>query len=190
MDAIGIVKPVPSAISRADCGPALRLLGSLAFCVLTGLSAQLRVPLPCTPVPVTAQVLAVMLSGLCLGPWFGALSQVLYLAAGVAGLSWFSGAASGIALPSFGYVAGFAFMSMTAAGAAAPGISPARRLLVLMGSVAVLYTFGVVWLGIALRLSPGRAVMLGAVPFIPFDILKAAMVLGPARALASRGSSR
>ena len=64
---------------------------SVSFAVLTGLSAQLRLILPVTPVPVTAQTVVVLLSGIFLGPVFGALSQVMYLSWGLVGMPWFSG---------------------------------------------------------------------------------------------------
>ena len=71
------------------------LVQVLLVAALTALGARIAVPLPGTPVPMTLQVLAVLLAGLFLGGKRGALSQVLYLAAGAAGLPVF---ASGMGL--------------------------------------------------------------------------------------------
>ena len=57
-----------------------------AFAALSAVSARITVNLPFTPVPVTMQVLIVLLAGLVLGPQGGALSQLAYLAAITAGL--------------------------------------------------------------------------------------------------------
>src|SRR5258705_3943992 len=58
--------------------------------VLVALAAQVSVPLPGTPVPVTLQPMAVLLVGGLLGARFGALSLILYLAMGAAGLPVFT----------------------------------------------------------------------------------------------------
>jgi len=51
----------------------------------------LKIPLPFTPVPITLQTMMVLLSGAILGPWLGALSQILYLIVGFTGLPVFAG---------------------------------------------------------------------------------------------------
>ncbi|HHC07678.1 MAG TPA: biotin transporter BioY, partial [Actinobacteria bacterium] len=51
----------------------------VAFALLTALGAQIRIPLPFTPVPITGQTFAVLLAGAALGSWAGAGSQALYL---------------------------------------------------------------------------------------------------------------
>src|SRR2546426_9125547 len=58
--------------------------------VLVALAAQISVPLPGTPVPMTLQPMAVLLVGGLLGPRLGALSMILYLAMGAAGLPAFT----------------------------------------------------------------------------------------------------
>ena len=65
---------------------ALDLLEIVGFSLLTALLAQIRLPLPFTPVPVTGQTLGVLLAGAILGARRGFLSQTLYLALGAAGL--------------------------------------------------------------------------------------------------------
>src|SRR5919199_5375715 len=105
-------------------GEALRdvllVLGGAAF---VGIMAQISVPLPWTPVPLTGQTLAVLCVGAALGPVRGAASLALYLAAGVAGMPWFADGQSGWGGPSFGYVLGFV-VSAGRGGGAAPGRAP------------------------------------------------------------------
>src|SRR3989441_13144868 len=62
------------------------ILGAL----LVAVAAQISVPLPGTPVPMTLQPMAVLLVGGLLGPQLGALSMILYLAMGAAGLPVFT----------------------------------------------------------------------------------------------------
>src|SRR6266550_2134587 len=66
-------------------------IGAVVLCaVLVALAAQVAVPLPGTPVPMTLQPMAVLLVGGLLGPRLGALSMILYLAMGAAGLPVFT----------------------------------------------------------------------------------------------------
>jgi len=80
-----------------------RILLSLTFTGITGLCAQIRFYLPFTPVPVTGQVFAVLLSGAILGKEYGTLSQLLYVFAGIAGIPWFVVGPIG---PTAGYLVG------------------------------------------------------------------------------------
>src|SRR5688572_33429093 len=73
---------------------------------LTGLAAQISVPVPGSPVPVTGQTLAVLLVGTALGAGRGFLSLALYALAGMAGVPWFAQGTSGATAPSFGYILG------------------------------------------------------------------------------------
>jgi len=52
---------------------------AFGFAIITALSAQLRIELFFTPVPITAQTFMVILSGLLLGKKYGSLSMVFYL---------------------------------------------------------------------------------------------------------------
>ena len=83
---------------------------ALGFAIITALSAQLRIELFFTPVPITAQTFMVILSGLLLGKRYGSLSMVFYLSGGLLGLPWFSGSVAGLAIlksPTIGYLVGF-----------------------------------------------------------------------------------
>lgn len=77
------------------------------FAALTAAVAWFKIPLPFTPVPITLQTLAVLLSGAMLGSYYGALSMMIYLALGALGLPVFAGGSSGIGAllgPTGGYL--------------------------------------------------------------------------------------
>ncbi len=150
-----------------------KMILSACFALLTAVSAQLYVPLPFTPVPVTGQVFTVLLAGILLGRNAGALSQMLYLAGGIAGINWFYGGAAGFLRPTTGYIIGF-----IPAAYAIGLITEKKRSLsatisaMLFGTVLIL-SLGTLWLASFMRISLNRAFMLGFLPFIGFDIVKA-----------------
>ncbi len=95
---------------RCEASLIHKIILAFAMACFTGIAAQVRIPLPWTPVPISAQTFAVLLSGVLLGGWYGGLSQVFYIGAGIAGVPWFSGGGSGIAYisgPTGGYIIGF-----------------------------------------------------------------------------------
>jgi biotin transport system substrate-specific component len=145
--------------------------GSAAF---VGLSAQIAVPLPFTPVPLSGQTFAVLLSVAALGPARGALGMLLYAVAGVAGLPWFAGHQSGWAIPSLGYVLGFVLAAVVVGGLARRGAD--RTVMRTAGLMVVgnlcIYAVGVPWLMAVLDTGLGRALTLGVVPFLIGDALK------------------
>jgi hypothetical protein len=82
----------------------------VGFAVLTAVAAQWWIVLPFTPVPITGQTFAVLLSGAALGWRAGAASQTLYLVMGFAGLPVFTEGASGadkLLGATGGYLVGF-----------------------------------------------------------------------------------
>src|SRR5690606_29433128 len=89
---------------------ALGLTGAGAFTMLTGLAAQISIPIAPLGVPLTLQTLAVVLAALCLGPRWGALSMGLYVLAGALGAPVFSDHSAGFAIlagQTGGYLIGF-----------------------------------------------------------------------------------
>ncbi|MBI2656788.1 biotin transporter BioY [Candidatus Woesearchaeota archaeon] len=77
------------------------------FAALTAAVAWFKIPLPFTPVPITLQTLMVLLSGAMLGPYYGALSMIIYLILGAIGLPVFAGGSSGVGAllgPTGGYL--------------------------------------------------------------------------------------
>jgi len=62
--------------------PLKGMVFSALFAAFTAAIASIKIPLGFTPVPITFQTLAVLLSGTVLGPYYGALAMILYLLAG------------------------------------------------------------------------------------------------------------
>lgn len=163
--------------SRARVRDAALVLGGAA---LTGIAAQIAVPVPGSPVPVTGQTFAALLVGASLGTGRGLLSMVLYALAGMAGMPWFAGGASGAGGATFGYIVGM-MLAATAVGALARrgGDRGMLRTAVTMAAgTALIYAVGVPYLALSTGMSLGQAVAAGLVPFLIGDALKAALAMG------------
>src|SRR5438067_6276539 len=97
----------------ADAVPGERIRDAalvVAYAVLVGLVAQVVIPLPHTPVPITGQTFGVLLGGMALGWKRGLAGMALYAAAGAAGVPWFAGHSGGFSVitgPTAGYILGF-----------------------------------------------------------------------------------
>lgn len=158
---------------------------------LVGLSAQIAIPLPFTPVPLTLQTLAVLLVGASLGSLRGVASMVLYVAAGLIGVPWFAQGSSGYSTASFGYVLGFILAAFIVGRLAEHGASRTvgRTVgLMIIGNLAI-YAVGVTWLKFAISVSWPEAFALGVIPFLIGDIIKIAVAAG-VLPLAWRGVQR
>lgn len=158
---------------------------------LVGLSAQIAIPLPFTPVPLTLQTLAVLLVGASLGSLRGVASMLLYVAAGLIGVPWFAQGSSGYSTASFGYVLGFILAAFIVGRLAEHGASrtAARTVgLMVVGNIAI-YAVGVTWLKFAISVSWPEAIALGVIPFVIGDIIKIAVAAG-VLPLAWRGVQR
>jgi biotin transport system substrate-specific component len=147
---------------------------------LVGLSAQLSVPLPGTPVPVTGQTFAVLLVGAVLGWQQAAASMALYLLAGGLGVPWFSKAGHGFGGATFGYVVGFVLAATVVGWLAGRGADrTVARTVVTMGlGTALIYACGLPWLAHVAHLSAGQAWHLGARPFLVGDAVKIGLAAG------------
>ncbi|HLH64378.1 MAG TPA: biotin transporter BioY [Solirubrobacteraceae bacterium] len=168
-------RPLVLADLIPDVAPdALLVVGGAC---LVGLLAQISIHLSFTPVPITGQTLGVLLSGTALGWRRGLAAMVLYGVAGVAGVPWFAGHASGYVGASFGYIIGFALCAAVCGALAERGAD--RRLLgsvpAMVAGEVVMYGVGVTWLAFYLRVSAGTAISLGLTPFIVGDAIKAAL---------------
>jgi biotin transport system substrate-specific component len=164
---------VPGALVR----DVLLVVGSAA---LTGLAAQVSIPLPFTPVPISLQTLTVLLSGAALGPIRGGLGMALYLVAGMAGVPWFSEQRSGWDFPSFGYIVGFVLAAALVGWLARRGLDrtvPGTIGTMVVGNL-VIYALGVSWLATSLGVDLPTALELGAWPFLIGDALKIALAAG------------
>jgi biotin transport system substrate-specific component len=146
------------------------------FATLIAVSGYISIPLPFSTVPVTAQTLAVMLAGSLLPVGHAAASIVVFLFMGAVGLPVFSGGTAGLGIiigKTGGYLIGFL------AGAALISVLKGKkagftRLLIVnaIGGILVVYAFGVMWLNYVTGIGISKAVIFGALPFIPGDIVK------------------
>ncbi|MBM3335758.1 biotin transporter BioY, partial [Candidatus Sumerlaeota bacterium] len=150
---------------------------TLLMAAVTGLAAQVRYPLPNTPVPVTGQVFAVLLSGVLLGGRWGGLSQALYVGLGAAGLGWFAGGSGVIPLgPTWGYLLGF-IPAAIFVGWTSDRFVWARRFVPQVGlmliAVAIIYAFGAAGVWFCTRVGWAQVTQWSVAPFIPYDVGKA-----------------
>ncbi|MGW1492779.1 biotin transporter BioY [Streptomyces sp. NBC_00191] len=147
---------------------------------LTGIAAQIAVPVPGSPVPVSGQTFAALLVGTALGARRGFLSLALYAVAGMAGMPWFAQATSGYGMPSFGYILGMMLAATVVGALARRGAD--RSVLRTAGAMAVgsliIYAVGVPYLALATGMTLSQAVAAGLTPFLIGDALKAALAMG------------
>ena len=172
-----------------DANTATKILMSFMMACFTGIMAQIIIPLPWTPVPITAQTFAVLCSGLFLGRKYGVLSQVIYIALGVAFIPWFGGMTGGLEVllgSTGGFMIGFIiasyFVGMISEKYAEARSFRKMALTIGIANFALIYIPGLA--GLALFLSmQGTPVgiydllMMGLVPFIAGDLVK---ILGAA----------
>jgi biotin transport system substrate-specific component len=181
----------------ADLVPAVRArdAGLVALGVLfTALLAQVAVPVPGSPVPITGQTLAVVLTAATLGPLRGTAVQVVYIMAALVGLPFYSDASGGVEQvfgATGGYVFGFIPAAYLIGLAARHGAdrTPWKSLPLFVAGQAVVFAVGVPWLALATGNSAGWALENGFYPFILGGVVKAAIaaaVLGGAWQLARR----
>ncbi|MDH6701049.1 biotin transporter BioY [Streptomyces sp. MAA16] len=148
--------------------------------VLTGVAAQIAVPVPGSPVPVTGQTFAALLVGTALGAGRGFFALALYALAGVVGVPWFAEGGSGAGMVSFGYVLGL-LLASTAVGALArrgADRSVLRTAGTMLLGEAIIYAVGVPYLAYAAGMSASAAVAAGLTPFLIGDAVKAALAMG------------
>ncbi|MFD9389530.1 biotin transporter BioY [Streptomyces sp. NPDC060000] len=171
---------LPSPALRAGASTRVRdialVLGGAA---LTGLAAQIAVPVPGSPVPVTGQTFAALLVGTTLGVRRGASALAVYALAGLAGVPWFAGGSSGVSV-SFGYVLGMILATAAVGALARRGADrsvPRMAVTMLLGE-AIIYLVGVPYLAYAADMSASAAIAAGFTPFLIGDAVKAVLAMG------------
>lgn len=180
---------------RFEADAARKAALALGFAALTGVAAQIRIPLPFTPVPITLQTFAVLLAGVALGARWGGASQGLYAGLGAAGVPWFAGTSAGLGTilgPTGGYVVGFVFAAALVGYLVDRHVEvrslPALLALFLVANF-VIYGVGLPWLYGWLTLVNGSplAVMellaMGLFPFVVGDLVKIIGAAAVAKAL-------
>jgi biotin transport system substrate-specific component len=149
----------------------------LAGAGVVAVAAQVSIPLPFTPVPITGQTFAVVLAGASLGAVRGTASLSLYLAVGLLGAPVYADGAHGwdvVSGATGGYLVGF----ILAAGLT--GWLAERRwdrrfssaLAAMLTGNVVIYLVGLPWLAVVLDTGLEKTLELGLYPFVPGDMLK------------------
>lgn len=191
--------PEPRASVATSTLPAAfasrRIIAIGVAALLVAASAQVAVPVPFSPVPMTLQPLAVIVVGALLGPAAGAAALVVYLMAGAAGLPVFSAGRAGAAWlvgPTGGYLLAFPVAATVVGviGRSREDRVPLLRLLIaLAAGMVVIHLGGVAHLAL-LGGDPATAFRIGFAPFLTGDLLKiglaAAIVTLAGPALRSR----
>lgn len=165
------------ALAPLDMMRAVALV--LGFSLLTALAAQVAIPLPWTPVPITGQTFAVLLTGALLGSRLGALAMFAYLIEGASGLPFFYGGGSGVQhlffSPTSGYLLSYPVAAFVVGLLAERGWD--RRILTAAAAMAlgslVILLGGWAWL--ARFVSPAAAFNAGVAPFLIGDAIKIAL---------------
>ncbi len=151
-------------------------------------SAQVAIPLPFSPVPLTGQTLAVLLTGAALGTSLGTASIALYVALALAGMPVLAPTADGLhntgaavlSSPTLGYLVGFFAASAIVGSLAQRGFTrtPGRTVVsMVLGNIAI-YSLGLLWLHHALSASWANTIAWGLTPFLVGDAVKVALAAG------------
>lgn len=174
---------------------------AVMMAAITGIAAQVRFPLPFSPVPVTGQSFAVLLSGVVLGRFWGGASQALYLGLGMMGLPWFAGAAGGMAVimgPTGGYIIGFVLAALFLGSVVDRSVRSRYFLpmfLLMLGvTLFLIFLPGLLQLALWSKFVAGNAVSfseilwMGFWPFLPGAVVKCALAAMVARLITPKMS--
>ena len=162
----------------------VRILGAMSFAAAVAAGANIAVPLPGTPVPLTLQTFCVLLAGVALGPTWGMISMGIYILLGTVGCHAFAGGETGWVMlcgASGGYLIGFV-LAQPALGQLTRATRSSLGCLVLaflLGD-AILFACGLLWLRAWTAWNWQQTLVAGLWPFLPGEVLKivAAVVVG------------
>ncbi len=142
------------------------------LCILSPISIPLPNPMPA----ITLAIAAVYLSAYLTGPKCSSAAILIYILLGCIGLPVFSKGQAGLSVlagPTGGYIIGYFFIAICT-GFTVQKFEK-KIYLHIIGMVIgtlICYTFGTVWLGISMHLSPKAAIAAGVAPFVVFDAIK------------------
>ncbi|HXI63867.1 MAG TPA: biotin transporter BioY [Gemmatimonadales bacterium] len=169
--AVASSSPLPLAARRA--------IAVMLGAALVAIAAQIALPLPGTPVPMTLQPLAVLLVGALLGPGLGASSLLLYLALGAAGLPVFTPfGLPGVARllgPTGGYLLAYPVAAFVVGKIAGDARRFGRLALAALAGIVLIHLGGLAQLAL-LTGSLSAAATLGTLPFVVSDLVKVPLV--------------
>ncbi len=173
---MSVARPLTLAdIAAPRSSTLMNVLLVVAASLVTAGAAQLEIRLPWTPVPITGQTFAVLLSGIVLGARRAFAAQCLYLLEGASGLPFFAGGAAGVLKlvgPTGGYLMAFPFAAAITGALAerAWDRKPVTMFLTMLAGSVIIFVLGLAQLS---RFVPGPSLLgAGLLPFIPGDIIK------------------
>jgi biotin transport system substrate-specific component len=176
--------PLVSPVAASPSGLLKRSVAVGAAVLVVAAAAQVAVPVPLSPVPMTLQPLAVLVVGGLMGPAAGAAALTAYLALGMLGMPVFAGGSAGfvhVIGPTGGYLLAFPAAAAVAGLASRAGVGVGRVLLCCTLAMVAIHLGGTAHLAL-LGGDPAAAFRLGFVPFFTGDLLKvglaAAVILG------------
>ena len=147
---------------------------------LIAISAQISINLPFSPVPITAQTLAILLAGFFLGKNRGSAAVTAYLVQGALGLPFFANGRSGLGVlagPTGGYLVGFLAAAYIVGLLSELNFKRSflqRAAVLLLGNLFI-YAFGLLWL--ARFVGESQVLQVGFAPFLIGDLLKLGLAL-------------
>lgn len=170
---------------RSNTSTVNKIILAFFMACITGIMAQIVIPLPWTPVPITAQTFAVLMAGVLLGNRWGGFSQLIYVAVGVLGVEWFSNSTGGLTAlfgATGGYLIGF-ILAAFFLGYFTDKYVHLRKFrpmfgLMLVANFALIYIPGLIGLGLYIYMMKGTfptflsLITMGLLPFILGDIIK------------------
>jgi biotin transport system substrate-specific component len=173
-----------------------KVILAISFACLTGVLAQVRFYIPWSPVPLTGQTFAVLISAVVLGKWWGGISQTIYVGVGLAGVPWFAGLNGGLGYfmgPTGGYLIGF-ILAAFFLGYCIDSYVKSRKYwtmlaLMLFANFVIVFGLGLLQLYGWVALTTGTTVdiwgllMMGFIPFIIGDTIKIAIAAGIASSI-------
>jgi len=178
--AVAQPKVLADVVSNSRARDAALVLGAA---LLTAACAQIAFPFPGSPVPVTGQTFAVLLTGAALGANRGALGQLLYVAMGLVGLPFYADGAHGVDVvfgATGGYLVAFPLAAWVCGRLAEARFdrTPLKALPAFTVGSLIVFAVGVPWLAVAADFTMAEAIDKGFVPFILGGILKAVLAAG------------
>lgn len=157
------------------------------FTALIIIGGYLSFPIPLSPVPLVLSDFFVLLAGFFLGPAWGVAAIAMLLFLGGIGLPVFAGGKAGLAVlfgPTGGFLVGFAFCALVVgfiAGRGKPSVF--KDIAALIAGNVLIYSVGLPWLKLILKITWGKALVLGLIPFLPGIIIKSVAAYGLIRFL-------
>jgi biotin transport system substrate-specific component len=173
-----VPKAVTSTLADRDHGLSVTAMavGAIGFAAALAIAAQVRIPLPFTPVPITLQTFVLYLGAAWLGARVAQPGLAAYVTAALVGapvLSGFRGGAGAFVGATGGYILGW-FVAILVVGYLLDGSRRpfGRSALAMAAGSVIILSCGALHLMLLLGLDPQQAFLMGIAPFIPGDVIK------------------